>query len=230
MLLESPVILIVDDELEMRELLRLYCESAGFLTLEASDATLAISLIHNHTVSAVILDWMLADQSGLEFCRDLRKTSAVPILMLTARSDVRDRVAGLQAGADDYLSKPFDYRELLARLDALLRRTDMQQSQMKRCGEACLDSATRTLTVQGNSVALTRREFDLLEFLLRHPKRVFDREHLLDLVWGVDYLGDYRTVDTHIKSLREKLRQAGATQIRIETMRGVGYLFRCEPS
>ncbi len=227
---QSPVVLLVDDEPGMRELLRMYCETAGLQTVEAGDAAAALSLSRRHTVSMVILDWMLPDLSGVELCRILRRSTDVPILMLTARGDVEDRVEGLHAGADDYLSKPFDYRELLARLEALLRRTDAKRSQLTRCGEATLDEAARAFMVRGAPLALTRREFDLLHFLMRHPKRVFNREQLLDLVWGIDYLGDERTVDTHVKSLREKLREAGASQVHIETMRGVGYLYRCEPA
>jgi len=217
-------VLVVEDEASVRMGLRLGLEGRGFHVIEAENAAQAWPRLAECDV--VVLDWMLPDEPGVRFLERLRKSEAyadLPVLILTAKAREVDRVEGLERGADDYLTKPFSLAELAARLKALLRRSGRKNRLV--FGALILDLEAAEVHLGGQKVGLTRREFDLLVFLARHPGRVFDRETLLDAVWGVEYFGTPRTVDQHVAQLREKLGPSW-----IETVRGRGYRFRGEES
>ena len=223
-------ILVAEDERDLNNLVRRHLEEAGHRVLQAFDGQSAALAAAQEHPDLVILDWMLPRLDGLEVCRRIRRTSIVPILMLTARSEEIDRVLGLEVGADDYLSKPFSIRELLARVRALLRRVELDQSgksdgpeaPVLQAGSLRVDLDAHTVSVDGRPVELAPREFDLLALLVRHPGRAFARDFLMEKVWGYDALGSDRTVDTHVLRLRKKL---GAVGERIETVWGLGYRF-----
>ncbi|GAB4439153.1 MAG: response regulator transcription factor [Chloroflexi bacterium OHK40] len=221
-------ILVVDDEHELANLIRRQLEGEGHHALTAHDGQTALLLAAQAQPDLVILDWMLPGLDGLTVMRRLRERSTVPVLMLTARDDEADRVLGLEVGADDYLTKPFSLRELLARVRAMLRRIelltraatdDMAPITLDRLS---LDPVARRVSVDGEPVELTVKEYELLLLLARHPGRSFSRAYLLDHIWGADYEGGDRTVDTHIVRLRRKLGGVGE---RITTVWGVGYRF-----
>lgn len=216
-------VLVVDDEPRMRELIRLYL-AAEFDVIEAADGLAALRQLRGADPDVVLLDVMMEQLDGWETLRRIREESATPVLMLTARGDVPDRVQGLRMGADDYIAKPFDGRELVARIQAVLRRSSGQAEAMApiRRGGLLLRPAERTAEYQGRPLALTPKEFDLLALLASHPGQAFQRERLLDRIWGVDYGGDARTVDSHVKNLREKLGDGASC---IATVWGVGYRF-----
>jgi DNA-binding response OmpR family regulator len=213
---------------ELAALLRRQLEAEGHQALVAHDGLTALQLAAQHQPDLVILDWMLPGLDGLAVCRRLREHSAVPILMLTARSEEADRVLGLEVGADDYLTKPFSLRELLARVRAILRRTELmaraadQDDKPISHDELRIDPVARRVTLAGVPVELTVKEYDLLLMLARSPGRSFSRTYLLDRIWGSDYAGFDRTVDTHVVRLRKKLGTLGN---RIVTVWGVGYRF-----
>ena len=224
-------ILVVEDERELNALIRRHLEDEGHSVAQAFDGPSALAAAQHDHPDLVILDWMLPRLDGMEVCRRLRRESIVPILMLTARADEVDRVLGLEVGADDYLTKPFSIRELLARVRAIFRRIDFQgQAGSSEASQALLqdgplrvDVGEHTASVDGRTVELTPKEFDLLALLVRNPGRAFARDYLLEKVWGYDYGGlDTRTVDTHVLRLRKKLGPVGD---RIETVWGVGYRF-----
>ena len=228
-----PTILVVEDERELNSLVRHHLEEAGHHVLQAFDGPSALEAAEREHPQLIILDWMLPGLDGLEVCRRLRRYSIVPILMLTARVEEIDRVLGLEVGADDYLTKPFSIRELLARVRAIFRRIELQSraaaagdedaEQLLRAGPLQVDVREHITRLDGEPVELTPKEFDLLALLVRHPGRAFARDYLLDKVWGYEYAGlDTRTVDTHVLRLRKKL---GVTGDRIETVWGVGYRF-----
>lgn len=216
--------LLVEDEPAVRLGVRLALERAGHRVLEAPTAAEAWPLLRE--AEAVILDWMLPDEPGTRLLERLRQGAhaELPVLMLTARAEVRDRVEGLSRGADDYLVKPFATEELLARLEALLRRAGRRKV-LKR-GPLLLDLERMEATLEGQPLSLTRREFELLAFLAARPGRVYSREELLEAVWGQDYLGTPRTVDQHILQLREKLGEDPKAPRFLETVRGLGYRFK----
>ena len=216
--------LLVEDEPAVRLGVRLALERAGHRVLEASRAQEAWDLLKE--AEAVVLDWMLPDEPGIRFLERVRQGaySQLPVLMLTARAEVRDRVEGLSRGADDYLVKPFATEELLARLEALLRRAGKRKV-LKR-GPLLLDLERLEASLEGRPLPLTRREFELLAFLAQRPGRVYTREELLEAVWGQDFLGTPRTVDQHILQLREKLGEDPKAPRFLETVRGVGYRFK----
>ncbi len=209
-------VLVVEDEPHVREMLAFHLDRAGLEVLEAADAVAAWEQLSG--ADMMVLDWMLPDLSGIAFLRRLRASrwGGLPVLMLTARAAEADRVEGLEAGADDYLVKPFGAAELVARVRALLRRVRPQDRFV--VGGLTVDPDTARVSVDGQEVDLTRREFELVLFLARHPGRVFGRNELLDRVWGEDFVGTERTVDQHVAQLRARL---GAE--RIETVRGRGY-------
>jgi len=213
----TPHILVVEDETAVRELLTFHLTQAGFRVLEAATAEEAWARLGE--VDAVVLDWTLPGGSGVEWLKRLRagaRGERLPVLMLTARVSEADKVFGLEAGADDYLAKPFSAAELVARLRALLRRT--QPNRAHKVGELEVDERQGTVTFRGEALSLTRREFELIAFLSASPGRVFSRTELLDRVWGEDFLGTERTVDQHIAQLR-----ALVDPDLIETVRGRGY-------
>ncbi len=217
-------ILLVDDEHAIVESLGYALEREGYEVLEAADGSQALDLARTAPPDLVLLDVMLPGMSGFEVCRILRQESRVPILMITARADEPDRIVGLDLGADDYVTKPFSVREVLARVRAALRRTQAvpARDEVLRVGEIVLDVARHVVRVGEQPVVLPPRQFDLLRAFLSNPGRVLTRALLLQQVWGYEYDGDDRTVDVHVRWLRRKLQEAGAVT-SIETIRGVGY-------
>jgi phosphate regulon transcriptional regulator PhoB len=217
-------ILLVDDERPIVESLRYALEKEGYDVVEASDGSEALDLARAKSPDLVLLDIMLPGMSGFEVCRILRKESSVPILMLTARSDEPDRVVGLDLGADDYITKPFSIREVLARVRAALRRSQpgIATAEVLQVGDLVMDLARHEVNVADQRVPLPPRQFDLLRAFLTCPGRVLTREMLLQQVWGYDFGGEDRTVDVHVRWLRRKLQDAGS-RITIDTVRGVGY-------
>jgi DNA-binding response OmpR family regulator len=226
-------IAVIEDERELRTLLRGGLEGAGHSVITAEDGPGGVALIEREEPDLVILDVMLPGFDGLEVCRRIRRARITPILMLTARSTELDKVLGLELGADDYLTKPFSMRELLARVGALLRRVERLRDQSRPAedeepivrADLSIDPVTREVLSAGQPVQLTAREFDLLRLLAANPGRVFSREYLLDRLWGEGYGGFDRTVDTHILRLRKKLGGPGTPGERIVTLWGVGYKF-----
>jgi DNA-binding response OmpR family regulator len=225
-------ILIVEDEVSLSDLIRSHLEKEGHGVEQAFDGNQALATADRARPDLVILDWMLPGLDGLTVCRELRRKHLMPILMLTARGDVADRVTGLEVGADDYLGKPFSIVELAARVAALLRRvaldtasTSSDPAQPLTFATLVLDLAGHRATLAGKSLDLSRREMDLLELLLRHPGRTFSRDFLLERLWGSDFDGLDRAVDTQMVRLRRKLGDLG---VCMETVWGVGYRFRPE--
>ena len=219
----AGTILVVDDEKNIVQLARLYLNKEGFRVEAAYDGAQALEKAKILRPDLVILDIMMPEMDGLSVSRELRKTSNVPIISLTARGDDVDRIVGLELGADDYVTKPFNPRELVARVKAVLRRASHEPASQPvlEADGLRLDTASREVTVEGQAVGLRAKEFDLLAAFLRHPGIVLDRERLLQLVWGTDYYGDTRTIDVHVAWLREKL--ARAKRVKIQTVWGVGY-------
>ncbi len=224
-------ILVVDDELKIVKLVRAYLERAGFTVVTAHDGQEALAVFRYERPNLVVLDLMLPGMDGLDVCRAIRRSSDVPIIMLTARDEEVDRLIGLELGADDYIVKPFSPREVVARVRAVLRRTEGQplEPEVVIAGDVTLDLLHRTARVQGRPVELTATEFDLLTVLARHPGQVFTRMQLLDLVQGEAYEGYERTIDVHVKNLRRKLGDDPRNPRYIVTIRGMGYKFSDEP-
>jgi two-component system alkaline phosphatase synthesis response regulator PhoP/two-component system response regulator ResD len=222
--MSNETILVVDDEANIRELARMYLEQEGYRVITANVGRQALDTIQTITPSLMVLDLMLPELDGWEVCRRVRAGSNLPILMLTARDDDIDKIVGLELGADDYLTKPFNPRELVARVRAILRRTGtavlQPENQTKQIGDVTIDPAAREVTIAGQRITLRTKEFDLLFALMNHPNFVLSREQLLEKVWGYDYYGETRTVDVHIAHLREKLRESS---LQIETVWGMGY-------
>lgn len=223
-------ILIVDDEKDIIELVRYNLEKEGFLVKGAMDGESGLGIALQEQPDIILIDLMLPGIDGLEVCRSLRadgRTSSIPVIMLTAKSAETDRVLGLELGADDYITKPFSPRELMARIKAVLRRTSQKptHSDLIRRGELTVDTARREVNCSGKAIVLTATEFRLLQFFADHPGRVFSREQLIDGALGKDISVVDRTIDVHITSLRRKL---GACSNWIETVRGFGYRFREE--
>jgi DNA-binding response OmpR family regulator len=222
-------ILVVDDEPSVTDLLAYNLRIASYEVLVAADGRTALNLARQSSPDLILLDLMLPEIDGLDLCRELRKTSPVPIIMITARGEEIDRVVGLEMGADDYVVKPFSVRELLARIKAVLRRAQPSESDtepahvLRGPGDLQMDSERRTATIGGQPIELTRLEFDLLYLLLRESGRVLTRESLLQQAWGYDYVGDTRAVDSAIKRLRARLRAVAPQADAIEAVRGIGY-------
>jgi DNA-binding response OmpR family regulator len=214
-------VLVVDDEPSILEFVELGLRYEGFEVELASDGPAALAASAARRPDLIVLDLNLPGMDGLEVCRRLRQASDVPIIMLTARGDVDDRVEGLEAGADDYLPKPFRFKELLARIRAVLRRKSGPLERVLRFGPLSLNRDTREVFRDGRPVNLTPREFELLELFMLHPRQVMTRELLLDRLWGTDYLGDGNLIEVHVSSLRDKLGDQQRQVIR--TVRGVGY-------
>ena len=219
----ASTVLVVDDEKNIVQLARLYLNKEGYQVESAYDGLEALKMAKSVRPDLIILDLMMPEMDGLEVCRELRKTSNVPIIMLTAKGDDIDRIVGLEIGADDYMTKPFNPRELVARVKAVLRRTaqNAPTQPVLDAGGLHLDTASREVTLDGAAVSLRAKEFDLLTAFMRYTGIVLDRERLLQLVWGTDYYGDTRTIDVHVAWLREKL--ADAKDVTIQTVWGVGY-------
>ncbi len=217
----STTILLVDDEKKITELARLYLENDGFQVTAVHDGERALQAFLTEQPGLIVLDLMLPLLDGYEVCRRIRAQSDVPIIMLTARDQDVDKIVGLELGADDYLTKPFNPRELVARVKAILRRSQPStKTQRIALGALTLDLERRELGISNNLVPLRTKEFDLLAVLAQHPRIVFTREKLLELAWGYDFAGETRTVDVHVAHLRKKLL---GSNVEIETVTGVGY-------
>src|SRR5436190_5545635 len=219
---ERPIrVLVVDDEPLIIEMLTMGLSYEGFEVSVARTGFEALEQSHMTKPDLVVLDIMLRGIDGVEVCKRLRAQGDVGILMLTAKGEVEDRIEGLDSGADDYLIKPFAFRELMARARAILRRKGVNLHRVLRIGDVSMDRQTRRVTRGGQQIELTPREFEMLELFLMHPRQVFPREVILNRVWGYDYLGDTNVIDVHIRHLREKLRDDERNLIR--SVRGIGY-------
>ena len=227
----SQTILVVDDELQIVRLVRAYLEEAGFRVVTASDGQEALYIARHEKPDLVVLDILMPRMDGLEFTRRIRRERNVPIIMLTARAEETDRIVGLELGVDDYVTKPFSPREVVARVRAVLRRVQPQPDSppILRVGSLTLDRATHIVTVSGQPVDLTPTEFGILETLMTTPGRVFSRGQLLEAVQGIAFEAYERTVDAHIKNLRHKLESDPAHPRYILTVRGIGYRLTTEP-
>ncbi|MED4444353.1 response regulator transcription factor [Bacillus thuringiensis] len=216
-------VLVVDDESDMRQLVGMYLDNFGYEWGEAENGKEALKKLETDHYDFVVLDIMMPEMDGLSVCKEIRKTSDVPIIFLTAKGEEWNRVNGLRMGADDYIVKPFSPGELVARMEAVLRRyTKQEQQEEIQFGPILINEKSRRIEADGESISLTVKEFDLLYFLCQHTGQVFSREQLLEKVWGYDYAGSTRTVDTHVKTMRLKLGESGNY---IQTVWGVGYKF-----
>lgn len=226
--MRAKEILVVDDEATIREVLRRYLEREGYKVREAADGEAALDTLKSDPPDLVVLDLMLPGIDGLSLASRLRGDMAVPVVMLTAKGELQDRIEGLELGADDYIVKPFSPREVVLRVKAVLRRTYEEELEVPQPVEAAgieLDPASRQVKADGDPVGLTAKEFELLHFLMRHPRQVFSRDQLLDKIWGYDFFGDPSTVTVHIRRLREKIEPNPSDPTRIVTVWGVGYKF-----
>jgi len=229
----GKTILVVEDDANLLDVVRYNLTKEGYDVHTARDGQTAVTVAREQKPDLMILDIMLPELDGLEVCRILRKETNMPILMLTAKADEIDKVVGLEVGADDYVSKPFSLRELLARVKAMLRRSEMAKIEASTAlepdtdvvilGDLAIDLSRHVVTKDGEPVALSPKEFDLLVFLAQNRRRAFSRDYLLDKVWGYEYGGDTRTVDVHIRWLRQKIEAEPSSPSRILTVRGVGY-------
>ena len=220
-------ILIVEDEQPIREMTAFHLSRAGFEVLEAEDCRSARELLADERPDLALIDWMLPDMSGLELARTLKRDENyddLSIIMLTARAEERDKISGLEGGADDYITKPFSPRELIARIQAVLRRSNSADDESLTAGILELDPAGHRVSASGSQVKLGPTEYRLLEHLMTHPDRVYSRGQLLDRVWGANVYVEERTVDVHVRRLRKALQSSGADEY-IQTVRGAGYRF-----
>ena len=221
-------ILIIEDDEAILKVLRRVLTYEGYQVDTALDGQSGLNMVRDVLPDLVVLDWMLPGMDGLEVCRRLRAAGSVPILMLTAKDTIQDRVQGLDAGADDYLVKPFELDELLARIRALLRRTQTDRAQVLTFADLALDISTRQASRKGRLISLTAKEYELLELFLRHPRQVLTREMIFDRVWGYDFGGESNVLDVYIRYLRQKLEESGEIRL-LHTVRGVGYVLREQP-
>jgi two-component system response regulator MprA len=218
-------ILIIEDDQAILKLLQRGLAYEGYTVDVATDGRAGLNLARDHAPDLVILDWMLPGMDGLEVCHRLRMGGKMPILMLTAKDTIQDRVQGLDAGADDYMIKPFNLDELLARVRALLRRTQPERVQVLKFADLTLDTGTREATRGDRTIPLTAKEYELLELFLRHPKQVLTREVIFDRVWGYDFGGESNIIEVYVRYLRQKTEEKGEPRL-IHTVRGVGYVLR----
>lgn len=219
-------ILIVDDDTRIAELISLYLNKEGYETIEAGSGRKAVEMFSKFSPHLVLLDLMLPEIDGYQVCREIRQISSVPIIMLTAKGETFDKVLGLELGADDYIVKPFDAKELVARVKAVLRRYDKKDSDTSKqivVPNLTVNQSTYTVTYRGEDLDFPPKEFELLYFLASHPNQVFTREQLLDRIWGYEFMGDTRTVDVHMKRIREKMPNEEVWNLK--TVWGVGYKF-----
>ena len=224
-------ILVVDDEKLLVKGIKYNLEQDGYEVVTAFDGEEAVRLAHDESIDLILLDLMLPKMDGLTVCRTVRAFSDVPIIMLTAKSEDIDKILGLEYGADDYITKPFNIREVTSRIKAILRRTKPSGDKNRNkdrlvSGSITLDYNFRRITIKDKIIELTGKEFDLLELFVKNPGRVYTRENLLDIAWGFDYPGDVRTVDVHIRRLREKIEENPAEPGYIKTKWGVGYYYK----
>ncbi|WP_203457153.1 response regulator transcription factor [Paenibacillus tepidiphilus] len=228
--MSNPQVLIVDDEWNMRNLLRIYLRQEGFTVQEARTGSEALGILERQDFDLVLLDVMMPDMDGWQVLRAIRASREIPVLMLTARSDTKDKVLGLDTGADDYLTKPFEPEELTARIRSLLRRSAITRSmpadETLVFPQLRIYPQSREVRIREQTVDFTLKEFDLLAALARGGQRVHTREELVGQLWGGEYSGETRVVDTHIKNIREKLQRAGLDYNPIQTVWGLGYKFQ----
>jgi len=223
---EMQRVLVVDDEPIVREVVCSYLRRDGFETVEAADGVAALAAVEDPSLSIVLLDVMIPGPDGLEVCRRVRSISDLPVILLTARGEEADRIVGLELGADDYVTKPFSPRELVARVKTVLRRTTPSIGARRIVmGGLAIDSEAREVTRDGETVRLTAKEFDLLAFLAANPRQVFSRDHLMERVWGYQAAFDTGTVTVHVRRLREKIEEDPAAPVLLQTVWGVGYRF-----
>lgn len=227
--MDSKKVLVIEDESNIAELLRLYLEKDGFTVRCAADGGTGVAEAKVYQPDLILLDIMLPVMDGWAVCKNIRQTSSVPIIMLTAKGETFDKVAGLEMGADDYIVKPFEVKELLARVHAVLRRYGQNQTEQKKLSfdKLTINLDSYELIVDGKRIDTPPKELELLFHLASYPNRVFTRNQLLDEVWGFDYFGDSRTVDVHVKRLREKL-EGISTRWNLKTVWGVGYKFETD--
>ena len=224
-------VLVVDDESRMRKLVHDFLSRSNYEVIEAADGEEAIDIFYaDKSISLIILDVMMPKMDGWEACREIRKISKVPIIMLTAKGDDMDKILGLEYGADDYVTKPFNILEVKARMKAILRRNAVTEKKAAKnniinAGDMKIDCDSRNLYIAGRPINLTAKEFDLLELLAVNPGKVYSRDNLLKAVWGQDYSGDGRTVDVHMRRLREKIEDNPSEPKYVHTKWGVGYYF-----
>lgn len=215
-------ILITDDDAHIRELVRFHLQKEGYSVFEAVDGEDAIQVLENKRIHLAIVDLMMPAKNGYDLCKEIRTFYDIPVIMLTAKDQLQDKEKGFEYGTDDYIVKPFEPRELLFRVKALLRRYQMVHSELIELHQTMIDRRSYEVRCNGNSVILRLKEFELLSQLASYPNRVFTREELIQLVWGFDFLGDVRTVDVHIKRLRERFEMK-TDDFVIKTVRGIGY-------
>jgi len=229
---EKTRILVVDDDKNILQLIKLYLEKEGFEVVEAMRGDDGLKLFDSQPPNLVMLDIMLPGMDGWQVCREIRKTSNIPILMITAKDETFDKVLGLELGADDYITKPFDPKELIARTKAVLRRSQTSAPPEKsvKYPNLNINMTNYTITSRGIEIDMPPKEIELLFYLSTHPGKVFTRDQLLEHVWGYDYYGDSRTVDVHVKRIREKLEGSDEYGWQIKTVWGVGYKFDVRPA
>ncbi|MBO5112882.1 MAG: response regulator transcription factor [Lachnospiraceae bacterium] len=224
--MERIKILVVDDEARMRKLVKDFLSKSGYEVLEAEDGSQALDIfIEQNDIALIILDVMMPKMDGWQTCREIRQYSKVPIIMLTAKSDERDELQGFQLGVDEYISKPFSPKILVARVEAILRRTNqMAEDEKLEAGGIVLDKTAHSVTIDGQPIDLSYKEFELLAYFLENKGIALSREKILNNVWNYDYFGDARTIDTHVKKLRSKMGEKGDL---IKTIWGMGYKLEC---
>lgn len=224
---DKPFILLVDDDPNISRLVQLYLEKEGFEVKTADRGDDALAMFRKMPPDLILLDVMLPGMDGWQVCRTIRKTSSIPIIMLTAKDETFDKVLGLELGADDYMTKPFDPKELIARIKAVMRRTQTAVAPERELAfpNLVINMSTYLVTYNGKDIEMPPKEIELLYFLAAHPNKVFTRDQLLEQVWGFDYFGDSRTVDVHIKRIREKLPGSEEYGWQIKTVWSVGYKF-----
>ena len=215
-------ILIVEDDVNIRNMTAFYLKKEGFIVHEAETGDDALTIVNEQIIDLVILDVMLPEKDGWEVCREIRKTHDTPILMVTAKREIDERIKGLELGADDYITKPFDPLELVARVKAMLRRARITASKWIQFGNTTLDADSYTVRTEIKTIKLPPKEFELLYQLASYPSQIFTRNQLIERIWGMDYDGDDRTVDVHIKRLRKRL-DVQTIDFQITTVRGLGY-------
>jgi two-component system response regulator RegX3 len=221
-------VLVVEDEINLREPLVYLLQKEGYDVIEAEDGNTAVELFHSHNPDLLLLDLMLPGLSGNEVCRQIRATSEVPIIMLTAKDAEIDKVVGLELGADDYVTKPYSTRELLARMKAVLRRgreVVQTESGLIKAGPVVMDIERHIVTVDGQPIQMPLKEFELLELLMENVNRVLTRGQIIDRVWGSNYFGDTKTLDVHVKRIRSKIEEDPSRPKLLQTVRGLGYKF-----
>lgn len=225
--MKKELIMVIDDEKQMRDLIRVFLEEEGYSVIEASDGAQALLLLKDSQPDLLLVDVMMPFVDGFSFAQEVKENSNVPLIFLSAKGESWDKVHGLKIGADDYIVKPFDSRELLARIESVLRRSNYQQKdeQVISAGPIMINKDSQQVKIAGELINLTRKEFGLLYILTKHHNRVYSREKLLNLVWGEDHQSSERTVDTHIKTLRLKMKSYGSL---IKTVWGIGYKLEVE--